>query len=483
MTVALQREPVVGVQTPRVMLVPDYATSAGKEAVDLCAMAGLVLDPWEALVLEHSLGEGPDGRWAAAEVGLCVPRQNGKNAVLEARELAGLFLLDEQLLIHSAQHFKTAKEHFLRLYSLIEQTPELSRRVKKVVRTHGEEGIELHNGQRILFMTRTKSAGRGFTAPFVAFDEAMFLHESSIGALLPTQSAMPNRQRWYAGSSVDQDIHPDGIVFARVRERGITGSDPRLAYFEWSLDFDNPSLVDDDTAANPEAWAQTNPGLGIRISEEAVEDELRSLDRRTFSVERLCVGDWPSTNSDEPTVISSDEWAACEDTAGEIRDPVCFAFDVSPDRTTSIAVCGRNDAELLQVEIVNKRGGTGWVVERLTELDQAHQPDLIVCDGYGPVGSLLPALEEAGLTVTSINSTQHAQACGLFVDAVKQETLRHRADPDLWQAIKGSATRPLGDAWAWSRKNSSVNISPLVAATLALWAASTSGDTGIGRIY
>src|SRR5262245_42324161 len=134
-------------------------------------MAGLELDPREAMVLDVALGEGEDGRWAAAEVGLCVPRQNGKNAVLEARELAALFLLNEHLVIHSAQQFKTAKEHFLRLLGLIESTPDLDRRVRRISRTHGEEAIELRNGHRILFMARTKASGRGFTAPLLVFDE------------------------------------------------------------------------------------------------------------------------------------------------------------------------------------------------------------------------------------------------------------------------------------------------------------------------
>jgi hypothetical protein len=35
--------------------------------------------------------------------------------------------------------------------------------------------------------------------------------------------------------------------------------------------------------------------------------------------------------------------------------------------------------------------------------------------------------------------------------------------------VKGAAKRPLGDAWAWSRKSSGVDISPLVAITLAVW--------------
>jgi hypothetical protein len=56
-----------------------------------------------------------------------------------------------------------------------------------------------------------------------------------------------------------------------------------------------------------------------------------------------------------------------------------------------------------------------------------------------------------------------------LIDQVNQGRLAHRAQPELRAAIKGAATRPLGDAWAWSRKNSHVDISPLVSCTLALW--------------
>jgi hypothetical protein len=54
---------------------------------------------------------------------------------------------------------------------------------------------------------------------------------------------------------------------------------------------------------------------------------------------------------------------------------------------------------------------------------------------------------------------------------VSERTVRHLGSLELRAAIHGAATRPLGDAWAWSRKGSSVNISPLVSSTIALWAA------------
>lgn len=462
-------------QVPRVLYAPDYGSSAGTEAIELARMAGLVLDPWEALVLETALGEGDDGRWAAAEVGLCVPRQNGKNAILEARELAGLFLLEERLIIHSAQHFKTAKEHFLRLLGLIESTPDLDRRVRRVIRTHGEEGIELRNGQRILFFARTKSSGRGFSAPLVVFDEAMFLAETSMGALAFVQAAMPNRQRWYAGSAVDQLVHPDGVVFARIRERALNGGNPRLAYFEWSLDVERPELLDESLADDEQAWAVANPGLGIRITAEAVRDERRVLDSRTFAVERLGIGDWPSTEQVE-TVVSLEQWAALTDEESSLTDPVCFAFDVAPDRATAaIAAAGRRSDGLFHVEIIQHRRGTGWVVPLLAALTERWQPIALMADGAGPAGSLVHRCDEAGLAVELVKAGDHARACGLLVDSVEQETIRHLGSAELMSALKGATRRPLGDAWAWSRKTSSVDICPLVAATLALWGAETLG--------
>ena len=61
----------------------------------------------------------PDGRWAAFQVCLLCPRQNGKGSILEARELAGLFLFGERHMTHSAHEAKTAKDHFERMERLL----------------------------------------------------------------------------------------------------------------------------------------------------------------------------------------------------------------------------------------------------------------------------------------------------------------------------------------------------------------------------
>jgi hypothetical protein len=67
-----------------------------------------------------------------------------------------------------------------------------------------------------------------------------------------------------------------------------------------------------------------------------------------------------------------------------------------------------------------------------------------------------------------VTAREYAQACGGFFDAVDNRELRHLNTPELLAAVRGAVKRPLGEAWAWDRKNTHVDISPLVAATLAL---------------
>lgn len=476
---------VAGLQEPRAVCLPAFVSSVGEEAVELAASAGLVLDPWQAFVLERALRRRADGKWSAFEVGVVVSRQNGKGGILEARELAGLFLLDERLIIHSAHQFDTSLEAFRRLLMLIEDTPDLDSQVRRVSRSHGEEGIELFGGRRIRFRTRTKGGGRGFTSDCLILDEAMILPQFSHGALLPTLSARPNPQVWYTGSAVDQFVHDDGIVLARVRERGLAGDDPALAYFEWAAA--GPELaaaeVSDELASDEKAWAAANPGLGIRISAEHVEYERRSMDARTFAVERLGIGDWPATDG-AASVIDPAEWQALADPQSKLLDPVCLAFDVSPDRsTTSIAAAGSRPDGKMHLELVDRRRGTGWVVPRLVELVARHRPAAVACDAVGPAASLVNELNQTlGIEVDVVTANEHAKACGLLVDLVEQRALRHLGTPEVAVALRGAARRPLGDAWAWSRKSSSVDITPLVASTLALWAAAA-GVADVGILY
>jgi phage terminase large subunit-like protein len=300
-TLAVPRGMLLGDQRPRIESVPPAVASEGDRVAELADAAGLELDDWERHVLSGGLGRAADGKWSAFEVGLIVARQNGKGAVLEALELAALFLDDfgVDLILHSAHEFKTASEAFRRIQSRIDNSPLFRRRVRQVYLQRGAESIELKNGKRLRFIARSGGSGRGFSSDLVILDEAYELGDTAMAALLPTLSARPNPQIWYTSTAG----MPTSTQLGLVRGRGLRGDDPTLAFFEWS---DDP---DDYDPADPRCWAQANPGMGIRITEEYIAKELAALAAPEFARERLSVGDYP-VDGGAWDVIGQDAWAA-----------------------------------------------------------------------------------------------------------------------------------------------------------------------------
>jgi hypothetical protein len=471
-------------RSPQLRSVPPYSQTAGREASELARSCGLVLDPWQDDTLTDALGEIYDRavarwRWAAFRVGVIVSRQNGKGSILEARVLAGLNLFDEKLIIWTAHEMKTAMEAFRRVESLIEASPDLRRRVKRYVRTNGNEGIEFRNGARLRFVARSKGSGRGFTCDCLILDEAYALTTDQLAALLPTMAAVPNAQIWFTSSPpLDSDT---GEVLFRLRDAA-TASDSRLAYFDWGLqgvDLDNLGNVD---LGDPRNWALTNPAYGYRISGEFTGQEFSSMDPVAFARERL--GVWPARFTGG-SVIDFQAWVGLVDPRSVHGTDVAFAVDVTPDRSHAcIAMYGPRKDGTGHVELVDHRPGTQWIVERLRVLRDRWDPIAIGFDSKGPAGSLLLDLEKAGFErpptgsdekprrgqLAVMNTVDAAAACGQFVDAVNQRSLRHIDQGPLSIAVAGAKTRPLGDAWGWARKAASVDISPLCAATVARWA-------------
>lgn len=486
MSVAAPERPLVGRQDPTIRSVPPYVATSGPEAVQLAAQAGLVLDPWQQMVLRDMLGERPDGKWSAFETALIVARQNGKGAVFEARVLAGLFLLDEQLIMYSAHEFKTAQEMFRRIEGLISGTASMRRRVKRVTRSHGEEGIELTTGQRLRFVARSTGSGRGFSGDTNIWDEAQHLADSSVDALMPTMSARPNPQLIYGGSAPDKDMAPCDQL-ARVRRRAVKGGDPSLAYFEWSADLCTDlcgeGCREHDNPADPDVWAKTNPGMGYRVSLEHIAREHASMSPRGFARERLSVGNWPSERGDQWTEIPENIWRDLASTDAPAEDSrVAFAVEVTPGGThAAIGVAGTRDDELGHVEVINHERGTGWVVERVVQLRDDWSPTAVVVDPGGPAGFLIADLEAAGVEVTKTSARDVAQATGGFIAACGVAegdiaTLRYRPHPALDAAVAGASTKALGDGRKWDRRSPTVDISPLRAVTLARWGLATAEE-------
>ncbi|MFE7927794.1 terminase [Streptomyces sp. NPDC057456] len=469
--------PVYGHQRPRLFTVPGTAlSSAGEEAVALAASAGLHLDPWQQFVLDQGMGERADGRWAASEVCVNVPRQNGKGGIIEARELWGLFLGKERLILHSAHEFKTAKAAYKRIENLIRGCPDLHKRVKIYRKTVGDEAIELHDGRELRFIARSGGSGRGFTADCIVLDEDMILGDDAMAALAPTLAAVANPQTWYLGSA---GIGHPSVQLGRLRRRALAAAetgepDPALAYLEWSInehrDECGQGCTEHDDVAAIESILIANPAVGYRLTLEKSANERLMLGDALYAQERLGVGEYPSDTADTWQVIGEDAWRSLAAAESSPSNPVAFSIDMTPERThAAICVAGEWRGGT-HIEVVDHRPGTGWILDRAADLHEKWKPRCWVVDGGGPAGSLIADLEDRlGVEVVQPKAREVAAACGQFYDAVAEQALSHLDQAPLAAALAGAQKRPLGDAWAWARRIVSVDISPLVAATLAKW--------------
>lgn len=64
-----------------------------------------------------------------------------------------------------------------------------------------------------------------------------------------------------------------------------------------------------------------------------------------------------------------------------------------------------------------------------------------------------------------------AIACAKFYDGVMDHTVHHTRQVQLDVPLSLARKRPLQGGWAWNRKDSDSDITPIVAVTLALWGA------------
>jgi phage terminase large subunit-like protein len=451
-----------GEQRPRLSLWPSGAvSSAVDEAVFLAESCGLYLDDWQRWCLEGMLAERVDGRWASKTSVLLLPRQNGKNAVLEALELAGLFLFGWKRMIHTAHHAKTAANHQRRMWDLIRGNPELEDVCAPYFANGKEAIVRKDTEQRLEFITRTARAGRGDSPQLVVYDEALHLTDEQINAITPSMSAQSMNpegapMQVYTSSAP----LPTSDVLHRVRKSCIDGSAKSTFFAEWSC----------EAGADPndrENWYAANPGLGIRISEEWVEEtELLQMSPEGFAVERMgVVLGWDVAFSELP------EWAHCSDPDSVMTGKPSIAVDVSPDLASwSIGVAGPAKAGNLHVELVEQCATSSKVVEILTAMHKAHRVPIML-DPRAAAAGIIPDLLAAKVPVVEVSTTDLVKACAHLKQLVRDGQVRHRQQQPLDTAVAGAAVRTIGEGWAWTRRVSTVDISPLVAVTLAAWAA------------
>jgi hypothetical protein len=445
----------------RKVVAPEGITTTGWPAVEAtCRLRlGVEFDPWQHGAGRLILAKRADGKLAAmiGGVGMSLPRQVGKTYLIGAMAFALCINQPGMLVIWSAHHARTHGETFLSMVAFAERA-KVKPYVLQVFKGSGDEEIRFRNGSRILFGARERGFGRGVPGvDMIVSDEAQIMTDKALDAQLATMNTSGFGLAIYVGTPPRPDDPSE--AFTRMRNEAWDGSLRDAAWIEFGANAD----VD---PTDRSMWPVANPSHPRRTPVESILRLQRKLTPESFLREGLGVWDPPAPKNG----ISPESWARIADESVDVRKspaPV-LALDVAPGHSWASVVAVGMASGQPAIELAERRPAASWLVRRAAELQRQYGAR-VALNSSGPIGSLIPALAEAGVEFEDVKGADYTKACGLFAATVNGHGLKHHNEPEFAAAILGAKTRKNGDGFSWSRSDSSVDITPLVAATVGLW--------------
>ncbi|WP_030387061.1 terminase large subunit domain-containing protein [Streptomyces sp. NRRL S-241] len=462
---------------------PDFPT-LGPHVAKVMERLGFEPMPWQRYIWDVALEVDPaTGRLWYRDVGLSVPRQQGKTQSLLALQVHRAIAYKRQRIVYAAQTRSMARERWEDEFWATIEGSRLARRFAVRLSNGHEAIINKATRSRLGITSNTEKAGHGPPLDLGLIDEA-FAHEDDRleQAFSPAMLTRPTAQLWWASAGGTEKSH----FLNRKREAGRllvqeqfrTGVHGRGCYFEW---FAPEELRRDD----PATWAATLPALGHTVTVETIEAELEKLDPAEF--DRAYLNRTRKAAPPTDPNVPKAKWPALTDEDSRAGGELALAIDVSQDRSRStIALAALRTDGRVHLEVVDRRPGTDWVVAAAVRLRTLHRPVAVaIASGGSPSASLIDDLIAAGIKAPETAEEKTAplrghlvvmrtgdmvEACGQAADAITQGTVRHIDQTPLTGAVNGAMTRRVGDAWVLDRTKSLSDVSPFIAAIEARWA-------------
>jgi hypothetical protein len=452
---------------------------------------------WQRYVLDVGLEriDGPGSPWAYHTIDVVVGRRAGKTITLMGvplfRALCPPVVLDNGRIApfvgaHTAQNLVKARQRFMK--DLVEPyrrtlTPaqwalahNLRSAIGDTALTIDPRDFRSPMAAAIQVFAPTISSVRGDGLLHLGFDEVLVFTaqrgEELMAAARPTLSEMRGHGQMWRSSNVTRMNGPSTWLW-QLKERGraavTEGQQLGAAYFEFSI-------PDDLDPTDEASWWAYHPALADGLLRP---DELRAdvveLGTENFAAEYL--GRWPGA-----LVIR--RWSALTEStfmaAGSTEPmpaelPAALGIDVDPfGRSASIAAAVHTDTGTDVAEVIDHRPGDAWVLDAVLEL--AGGAEVIAIDDYGAGHDLLARLEQLpsiAHKLLPIRSADFIAACYTTEAGLREGSLRWVASDYHQRLIEAAsaAERTPGRSWQFERRVG-VSQSPLVALTLARWAAS-----------
>jgi hypothetical protein len=148
-----------------------------------------------------------------------------------------------------------------------------------------------------------------------------------------------------------------------------------------------------------------------------------------------------------------------------------LGIEVSEDRahTSVVSACRLEDGRV-QIELVAYLAGTATAVDRIVELHARWKVLGVVIDPMGGATNLRQPLErQPGVRLLTPATADVKCAHANFLDLAHARRLHPVASAELTSAVQHLAERMLGGQPVFDRRGAPVDVSPAVAAELAVW--------------
>lgn len=472
-----------GNQKPRIDIFRDGDIDLAEKTIVLLDHYKIKLLPWQKSILRRWMAQAEDETWANPDCGLSVARQNGKTELLIARIIGGMIFLGECLVYtaHQGNTVDEIKRRVLRFFydAEAEIRDLLTSEFDKDPRSY--DYVELRNGGRCIFRTRTRSAGLGFTSDTLLIDEAQEENDAQEEALRPTISAGRQHNPQVIMVGTPPTSGSAGTVFIRARRNILAGKADNFCWQEWSVE--NITATDD-----VDAWYETNPSLGYFLSLKAIKAESATMSQDSFNKMRL---GWYA-GLDAQRLITDDEWNALavkEVKLGENPELV-YSVKFAPDRSAVTLAVGVIMGGKIHVEVVERKRmseGISWLVRWL--LDRWRKANKIIIDGAAGQGLLVEELvrseKRISKKILTPNVKEAGSAYASFYQAIQDKALTHFNQPLLNSAIRTCKRRDIGKdgMFGFAPLNPNIQMDPVDAVAFAYYSANRFRGTTNGSTH
>lgn len=443
---------------PRFATRPTRGAKTWLSQVKRAAMTlGYPLLPWQTGGARLITELRPDGLPRFKTVIISVPRQSGKTVLSKAAIAAKAEQAPHQEIYGTAQTRGYAAKHVVALGEAIGGSATVRRGV-------GAESVQWPNGTFYRPISPTEGGGHGDSVDWLLADEMWTVTPQLLGGVRPAMIARPMSQLLGISTMGTLESSSWNGFVAQGRD-AVDDPDATLGYIEYSA----PS---DEAIYGPETdWHQWMPALGRTISHEGIRTAIKDLEAAEGQSEVIRA--FGNRTTARKSMLFPADWVTRATRVIEPPQRFVLALDINDEPAGAALATGHvtDEGGVATRSVEWRYGSARWILDEIQKQIAHRKVEAVVADWGGPAKVVQPEVEAlceaAYVPVVDRKPRELAADTLRFFDGLREGTWALQGASSLFEAIEGAARKALGDVWLISRRQMTVDASPLISTILA----------------